>query len=209
MLLATDDASGAVRHRTQVGWATAGGLLIDLVLAGRIRVSERYLSLLDTTPTGDALLDGRMGLIGEWRGERTVGRVTEWLGRDRSKALEAAVGSLCDRGILAAGRRILGVVPVRRYPEADGAPERELRGRPRTVVLDGARPDERTAPLIALIHATKLHALALPDTHNPQVFIGTASVASGQWASDRVRTAIHEVTAAALGVSFAPTITSS
>ncbi|MCX5195753.1 VCBS repeat-containing protein [Streptomyces sp. NBC_00249] len=38
VLLATDGASGAVRRRTQVGRAAAGGLLIDLVLlsAGRI-----------------------------------------------------------------------------------------------------------------------------------------------------------------------------
>ncbi|WP_308072252.1 GPP34 family phosphoprotein [Streptomyces bambusae] len=73
--------------------------------------------------------------------------------------------------------------------------------------LGGARPDARTAALIALIHAVKLHALAFPDDLSPQLKIRTASIASGQWASDAVRTAVHEVLLAVLGMKTTPRIT--
>nr|WP_308407093.1 GPP34 family phosphoprotein [Streptomyces sp. APSN-46.1] len=71
--------------------------------------------------------------------------MTEWLTKDQSKAIAAALESLCKRGVAVEEKhKALGVFPIRRYPEADGAVERELRERLRAVVLDGAEPDTRT-----------------------------------------------------------------
>ncbi|MFJ9615429.1 GOLPH3/VPS74 family protein [Streptomyces noursei] len=136
-------------QRRAAGWAVAGGILLELVLAGRVSVEGKYLKLADRTPTGDRLLDDRMALLDAWLRGREKRRVTEWLKRERRKAGDAAVESLCARGVLAEQQhRALGLFPTRRHPEADGAPERELRQRLQAVVLDGATPDERTAGLI-------------------------------------------------------------
>ncbi|KIZ16478.1 GOLPH3/VPS74 family protein [Streptomyces natalensis] len=202
MLLSLDEESGAPEQRQAAGWAVAGGLLLELVLAGRASVEGKYLKLTDRTPTGEPLLDDRMALLDAWLGGREKRRVTEWLTRDRRKAGNAAVESLCARGVVVEQEhRALGLFPTRRYPEADGAPEKELRQRLQAVVLDGADPDERTAGLIALIHAAKLHRLAFPDVPRKQVADRMAEVASGQWAAESVRAAIRHMQAAVAAVA--------
>ncbi|MFG2096646.1 GPP34 family phosphoprotein [Streptomyces sp. NPDC048612] len=197
MLLSLDEESGTAERQQTAGWAVAGGILLELVLAGRVAVDGKYLSLTDPTPTGERLLDDRLELLGAWLGGRDKRRVTEWLAKDRAKAGKAAVQSLCARGVVVEEQhKALGLFPIRRYPEADSAPEAELRQRLGAVVLEGAVPDERTAGLVALIHATKLYALAFPDAPRKQVTGRMAEVAEGQWAADSVRTAIRDMQAA-------------
>ncbi|MCY0951998.1 GPP34 family phosphoprotein [Streptomyces sp. H27-S2] len=204
MLLSLDDESGSAKQREAAGWAVAGGILLELVLAGRVSVTGRFLELKDTTPTGERLLDSRTALIETWLRGRGKRRVTDWLTKDQPKAVAAALESLCERGVVTEERRkALGVFPVRRYPEADGAIEGELRARLRAVVLDGAEPDARTASLIALIHSAKLHRLAFPGTDRKQVAARMAEVATGQWAAESVRNAIRDMQLAMIAVTVA------
>ncbi|MER5873641.1 GPP34 family phosphoprotein [Streptomyces sp. NPDC002044] len=203
-LLSLDDESGSAKRREAAGWAVAGGILLELVLAGRVSVTGRFLELKDTTPTGERLLDSRTALIETWLRGRGKRRVTDWLTKDQPKAVAAALESLCERGVVTEERRkALGVFPVRRYPEADGAIEGELRARLRAVVLDGAEPDARTASLIALIHSAKLHRLAFPGTDRKQVAARMAEVATGQWAAESVRNAIRDMQLAMIAVTVA------
>ncbi|MFJ9849424.1 GPP34 family phosphoprotein [Streptomyces sp. NPDC101150] len=201
MLLSLNDESGVPEQRQAAGWAAAGGILLELVLAGRASVEGKYLRLTDRTPTGERLLDDRMALLDAWLRGRERRRVTEWLTKDQGKAGNAAVESLCARGVVVERQhRALGLFPTRRYPEADGAPETELRRRLQAVVLGGVAPDERTAGLIALIHAAKLHRLAFPDVPRKPVADRMAGVASGQWAAESVRAAIAGMQAAMAAV---------
>ncbi|MGG7572386.1 GOLPH3/VPS74 family protein [Streptomyces sirii] len=208
MLLSLDDESGVPEQRQAAGWAVAGGILLELVLAGRVSVEGKYLGLTDRTPTGEPLLDGRMVLLDAWLRGREKRRVTDWLTKDQGKAANAAMESLCARGVVVEQQhRALGLFPSRRYPEADSAPETELRQRLRAVVLDGAAPDERTAGLIALIHATKLHRLAFPDVPRKQVADRMAGVTAGQWAAESVRAALHDVQVAMAAVVVVACVT--
>lgn len=210
-LLSLDDESGSVRQRQSVGWAVAGALLLELVLTERVRVSGKYLELVDTSPTGEELLDGRAEAIRAWMGGRSKRRVTEWLTKDQAKALGAAVQRLSGRGVVVEERRkALGVFPVRRYPEADGAVERELRDRLASAVLEGAEPDERTSSLVAVIHAAGLQALAFPGAPRKEIAARTAEIADGQWAAGSIRTAIRDMrlAMAAITVATAATVTS-
>ncbi|MEU3725530.1 GPP34 family phosphoprotein [Streptomyces sp. NPDC031705] len=202
VLLSLDDESGSAQQRQAAGWAVAGGILLELVLAGRVSVTGERLEVTDTTPTGEPLLDGRAALMATWLRGRGRRRATDWLAHDQPKAVSAAVEVLCRRGVVAEEKRkVLGMFPVRRYPEADGTVERELRDRLRAVVLDGAEPDTRTAGLIALIHAAKLHALAFPDSERKRVTARMAEVAEGQWAATSVRQAIRDTQAAMAAVA--------
>ncbi|OEJ34491.1 GOLPH3/VPS74 family protein [Streptomyces subrutilus] len=202
MLLSLDDESGAARQRQAVGWAVAGGILLELVMAGRVTVKGKYLELADETPTGEELLDGRLGLIATWLRGRSKRRVTDWLTKDQAKAVGAGVERLCARGVVAVEEsKVFGVFPRRRFPEADGTVERALRERLTAVVIGGAEPDERTAGLVALLHAAKLHRLAFPDLPRGQVTARMAEIAGGQWAAESVRAAIRDMQAAMVAVT--------
>ncbi|MEU6210393.1 GPP34 family phosphoprotein [Streptomyces sp. NPDC047023] len=202
-LLCLEDESGAARQRQSVGWAVAGGLLVELVLAERIAVSGKHLELTSTESTGDALLDARLAALETWlRGRRR--RVTDWLTREHSRAVTATLESLTARGLVVEERhKVLGLFPVRRYPEADGTVERALRARLDSVVLGDAEPDERTAALVALIHSAKLHRLAFPGRRPAELRARTGEIAAGEWAADAVRAAIRDVQVAMLAATAA------
>ncbi|MEV7566924.1 GOLPH3/VPS74 family protein [Streptomyces tanashiensis] len=209
MLLSLDDESGAARERQSAAWAVAGGILLDLVLAGRVAVEEGRLRVTDPTPTETPLLDGRLRQIAEWAGRRSRDpKVTEWLTRDHSKAVKATAESLRARGLVREEqRKVLGVFPVTRYPEADGATERELRDRLRAVVLDGAEPDVRTAGLVGLVHGAKLHGLAFPGVPRKEIAARLDEIAAGQWAVEGVRRAIRDMQAAMVAVTTVTVLT--
>ncbi|MFI8327239.1 GPP34 family phosphoprotein [Streptomyces sp. NPDC085529] len=197
-LLSLDDESGEAKERQAAAWAVAGGILLELAFAGRVSVSGGRIAVTDGDPTGEPLLDERLALITAWAAKRQrAPKVTEWLTKDQAKAPAATVARLCERGLVVEEKhRVLGLFPVRRYPEADGSAERELRERLRAVVLDGAAPDERTAGLVALVHGAKLHRLAFPGEPRKEIAARMAELAEGQWATDGVREAIRDMQAA-------------
>lgn len=208
MLLSLDDESGAAKDRQSAGWAVAGGILLDLVMAGRVSVNGERIRITDGTPTGTPLLDGRLEQLTAWAARSSKPRkVTDWLTKDHSKAVSATIDSLRERGLVAEEqRRVLGLFPVKRYPEADGSTERELRERLAAVVLHDAAPDDRTAGLVALIHSAKLHRLAFPDVPRKQLAPRMTEIADGQWAGDSIREAIRNMQAAMVAVTVATTV---
>ncbi|MEU2503269.1 GPP34 family phosphoprotein [Streptomyces sp. NPDC007863] len=202
-LLSLDDASGEAKERQSAAWAVAGGILLELALAGRVSVADGRLTVTDESPTGEALLDGRLATLAAWAERRgKAPKLTEWLTKDQAKAPAATVARLCERGLVVEERRrVLGLFPVRRYPEADGSVERELRERLRAAVLDGAAPDERTAGLIALVHGAKLHRIAFPGEPRKEVAARMEELAEGRWAGEGVREAIRDMRAAMAAVT--------
>ncbi len=205
MLLSLDDESGATKDWSSTGWGVAGGILLDLVLAGRVAVRDGRLEVADRTPTGVPLLDGRLERITDWTGGGSRKKASDWLAKDQAKSVRAAVESLCGRGLVTEERiRVLGLFPVRRYPEADGSVEREVRERLESVVVGGADPDERTAGLVSVLHAAGLHRQAFPGLPRKRVEPRMAGIAGGNWAGDSVRRAIRDVQTA---VAVATTIT--
>ncbi|MFI8851084.1 GPP34 family phosphoprotein [Streptomyces sp. 891-h] len=205
-LLALEDDTGAAKSRSAAGWAVAGGILLDLRLAGRLAVTDGRLTVSDHTPTGDDLLDGRLEKIAEWTARDAKGAVGDWLAKDQPKALDAAVERLCARGIVTEHkRRTLGIFTTRRYPEVDGSAERELRHRLEDVVRYGAEPDERTTGLIALLHAARLYEVAFPGVPRKQVAPRMEAIAEGQWVTEDIREAIKEMEGVLVAVMVATT----
>ncbi|MBO8193503.1 GPP34 family phosphoprotein [Streptomyces oryzae] len=205
-LLALEDDTGAAKSRSAAGWAVAGGVLLDLTLAGRVTVIDGRLTVTDPTPTGDGLLDGRLAKIAEWAARDAKCKVGDWLAKDQPKALDAAVERLCERGIVVEHkRRTLGIFTTRRFPEVDGSAERELRHRLEDVVRYGAEPDERTTGLIALLHAARLHGVAFPSVPRKQVAPRMEAIAEGQWVTEDIREAIKNMEAVLVAVMTATT----
>ncbi|MER5812136.1 GPP34 family phosphoprotein [Streptomyces sp. NPDC002033] len=202
VLLSLDARSGAAARRQAVGWAVAGGILLELVMAERVAVTGTYLELRDPAPTGERLLDSRIQLIGSWLRGRSKRRVTDWLTKDHAMAVGAALDGLGERGVVGSEvPKVAGVFPQRRHPGSDATVERELRERLGAAVLGGAEPDARTAGLIALLHAAGLHGPAFPDRPAREVAPRMGEIAAGQWAGERVRAAVRDMRAAVAAVT--------
>lgn len=207
-LLSLDDESGATEDWSATGWGVAGGILLELVMAGRVAVSGGRLEVVDRTPTGVPLLDGRLERIAGWTDGGNRRKASDWLAKDRTDSVRAAVDSLCERGLVTEERvRVLGLFRARRYPEADSSVERELRERLVSVVVDGADPDDRTAGLIALLHAAQLYRQAFPGLPRKRIEPRMAEIAEGNRAGDSVREAIRDVQAAVAVVTTITVIT--
>ncbi|MFJ4671243.1 GOLPH3/VPS74 family protein [Kitasatospora purpeofusca] len=210
MLLSLDDDSGQAKDRWAVGWIVAAGLLLELALAERIRVDGGRVEVADSSPTGDALLDARLESLAAWAGSTRSATVAAWLRKDQARSVEATLQSLRGRGIVTEERhRVLGLFPVRRFPEADGTVERELRERLDRVVLEGAEPDLRTAGLIGLLHGARLYRLAFPGEQGKRVEPRMAALAEGQWAADAVQETIRATQVAILAATTAATVAAS
>ncbi|MEU5033694.1 MULTISPECIES: GOLPH3/VPS74 family protein [Streptomyces] len=209
MLLSLDDETGAAKGETAARWGVAAGMLLELVMAGRVTVRGGRVEVFDPTPTGDALLDGRLDRLTRWVHETSSSRkVVAWLTRDHAKGSQDVVDSLVARGLVTEEKhRALGVFPVRRYPEADGTVERELRARLAAAVLEGAEPDARTSALVALVHATGMHPQAFPGLSKKQVDPRMAEIAEGHWVGVSVREAIRNLQAAISAVTVVTVLT--
>jgi len=159
VLLALDDKTGAQLHLpvTALSYGLAGAVLADLAVAGKIDTDSERLTVLDSSPTGDPLLDPWLALIAA---ETKVRSVAYWLSvlSDRRKEIEQpALDRLLARGILRRqDKKILWVIGLRRYPTVDGHERTEVRTRLGQLILGEDLPDPRDAMLISLLRGCHL-----------------------------------------------------
>ncbi|MCA9736320.1 MAG: GPP34 family phosphoprotein [Gemmatimonadota bacterium] len=164
LLLALHDRKGTVPIGSMVDMGLGGGLLAELVLAGRVEIQgegrKRLVAVVDTRRFGDELLDEALKRLREAKRRIKPATAVHRLGR--LKQLRHRVArDLCRRGVLRATEdQILLLFRRRVYPTVDPGPERtlvaDIRG-----ALDApgerfARIEERTAVLVGLAHASRL-----------------------------------------------------
>jgi Golgi phosphoprotein 3 (GPP34) len=162
MLLAiTEKGDVATSTWLRLDNGVAGAHLMDLALAGRVRLDDEVLVVADVRPTGDGPLDATLSEIAgdEPRSPK------EWIGRlAKAEPHKAVVASLRERGVLREERsKVLGIFNRTRDLEADPEPEREVRARLRAALVQGGALDARTASLASLVSATELVGEAFPD----------------------------------------------
>jgi Golgi phosphoprotein 3 GPP34 len=115
---------------------------------------------------------------------------------------QVAYERLAASGVLrAAQRRALGIFPTRTWPTQDPQHEAEVRQLVTQALVQPGAPDERTAALIALLHALKCEHKVVDarpyQLSRRQLRARAAEIAQGNWASEAVRKAIEEMMAAA------------
>lgn len=204
LLLVTDDASGRLSVPAAAADAALGGAnLLDLALMAKVGLSGEHdagepgrVVVRDPAPTGDAVLDAALRVIAAHQG-RKPSTLIRPLGKDLRHALYARLAS---RGVLRAGQsRILGLFPSHRWPAQDSRHEADVRQQLVQALVQQA-PGERTAALIALLHALRCeHKIINPGDYGlsrRQLRSRAEQIADGNWASEAVRTAIQEMTAA-------------
>jgi hypothetical protein len=157
LLLLLDDEKGSVRSGYADDSGLTGALLLDLVETGRVVEHEGALVAARGAPASPQVLADAYAEIERSDRPRDAGH---WLSRlpKALKPLRRRIAQeLVARGVLGEERhKTLGLFKTTRYPELDPGPERELRARLRSVLVDGAEPDAHTALLISLLAPLEL-----------------------------------------------------
>lgn len=156
LLLTLEDAGGEFDEVPEVflTCGIAGGALMDLSFRGRIDSDLKELWAVDATPTGDPILDQ---VLAEIAAEPARLDPKAWIVRLAPKApamREAALASLCARGILyRRDERFLWVLHDRRYPVVAGHERPEAKRRILELLFNDDLPNPEDAALIALADA--------------------------------------------------------
>jgi Golgi phosphoprotein 3 (GPP34) len=111
---------------------------------------------------------------------------------------------LAGSGAIRPGRgRTWGIFPARTWPAQDAQHEEQVRDLVIQTLVQQTSPDDRTAALIALLHALRCeHKIVDPKPYRlsrRQLRARAAQIAEGNWASAAVRTVIIEMASAAAG----------
>src|SRR5664280_3803553 len=201
LLLLTDDASGKLLlPAEQVDIALGGANLLELTLVERVSLDEeKHVVVFDPSSTGDPILDGALGVIGARQGRKPKA-VVEPLGENLRTTLYVR---LVDEGVLRAEeRKVLGILPVHRWPAARAEHEERMRAQLTQVLVQGTTPGSRTAALVSLLHAlNSVHRIVDPKEHGltrKELQTRAEEVSPGDWASEAVREAIEAVMAAVI-----------
>ena len=214
LLLVTDDASGRLSvPGVQADAGLGGANLVELTLLGKVDVAGDQdpgkpgrIIVRDPSPPGDEVLDTALQTLVARQGSKPSA-VIRPLGKNLRPVLYQRLAA---SGVLRAGRgRALGIFPTRTWPAQDPSHEAEMRQLVTQALVQPSAPDERTAALIALLHALKCeHKVVDPRPYQlsrRQLRARAAEIAQGNWASEAVRKAIDEMMAAVAAASAAAT----
>lgn len=206
LLALLDPVSGKPRPAPGLDLGLAGGLLLELALAGGIDVAgpkpaKARVVVVDDTRPHDDLLAGALARIAQRpaTAERLVPQLAKGL---RPRLLERAE----QRGDL---RRERLALRRDRWPAADDRRQRELAQRLGDVLLTGVTPDVRTAALVGLLAAIDAAPAAVqaPDRATRKAVARRATeVGEGDWAAEGVRRAVKAAQAAVAAATTAAVI---
>lgn len=210
LLLLYDDESGKpITGSPGLDYALGGAVLIELTLLGKVdlagegeSVKKGRLKIGDPTPTGDPLLDGRLAVLVQKAGSKPA----NVMGKLSKKLREEVLARLAQRGILRADEdKVLGLFPVTRWPASDIRHESDLRHALDNTLKLGTRPDERTAALVALLHALNVVPKVVNGPDKKLLKQRAKEISESAWAAEAVRQAVQAVQAATTAAIVAST----
>src|SRR3990172_1088674 len=160
VLLILDDETGKLANAgsPSVNHALAGAVLMDLALRSKIDNDLEKLVVVDSTPTGEEILDSYLALIAA---AEQVYNVRYWvavLAFSHGRAiLDKALCMLVKKGILKlVEKKILRVFERRRYTVVDDTQEKEVKRRIINLLLSDEIPTPRDVVLICLADTFEL-----------------------------------------------------
>jgi hypothetical protein len=168
LLLALDEKTGRLHPLPEraLEFALAGAVLMELAFLGRLDTDATQLMVLDTSSTGDVVLDEALKALPKTEPNLTIQKALARVALKAELLQKMLFDSLVRKGVLAKHeQKFLWMLSERRYPVVDNREEREVRGRIRDVVLSPEMiPDPRDVVLIGLMDACDLsHVVFLPE----------------------------------------------
>ena len=206
LLLVTDNASGRLSvPSAQVDAGLGGANMVELTMLSKVDLSGAgdqakpgRIIVRDPSPAGDEVLDAALGILIKRQGSKPF-TVIRPLGKNVRPALYER---LAGRGAIRPGRgRTLGIFPTRTWPAQDAQHEEQVRDLVLQTLVQQTSPDDRTAALIALLHALRCeHKIIDPSPYHlsrRQLRTRAAEIAEGNWASAAVHKVISDMNSAA------------
>ena len=199
LLLLLDDQSGKP-NTGHLDLALGGAVLVDLALEGLVEVAS-HGSLLGSAKlrrapgamAGDRILAGALAAVAENKpAQKLVVKVGKGL-------LDPLAERQRRRGVLdRREEKVLGLVTRTRWPSRDPSRKEAIRRGLVVILVQGGRPDARSAALIGLLLAVhRLHrTVSHPDASARSVKKRAKEVAEENWASPTIKDAVAVATAA-------------
>lgn len=210
-LLMMDDKSGAIAGAGTLFYTLGGAVLVELGLGGHVRVDEndRGLNGLKVhAVAGRPLPDPVLRAAHEKASERVRG-VQTLLIEIGTGMRETVLDRLVERGMLRREtKKTLGLFRSTSMTAADTSHKKVLVEQVRAVLLDGEKPDARTAAVIGLLSASG----TLPTLHRSIPWSGklykrAKELEQESWGAEAVNAAVMR-TVAAISVGTAVAVTS-
>lgn len=191
MLLSLDDTTGAPHLQPQSEFMISSASVLELGLAGRVRLDGDHLVVADSTPVGVPVLDETLARIAA---QDEPEDAQAWIFRLRKEAAEGARQGLLEKGVIREERtRRFGIFPTNRYPEADGSAEAQVRRKLTAAVLEGEEPDARTRALVVLLRCGGLEELAFDAADLKAAKKRMAELSEGHWADPVMKQLVASV----------------
>jgi hypothetical protein len=198
LLLLLADEAGTLGERSRLSLGLAGALVLELTLSGRVDLAaepppERLVTV-DTSPTGDDVLDEALAVIGETE-QRRPSQALRLLG-DRLQ--DQLLARLVERGLLRqADTAVLGMLPRADWPTQDLTHERELCAAVEDTLIRDAAPQPASGALIALLAALdRVHVALAPGQFGltvAQIAERARAVTPDRWAPPPLRSALEAI----------------
>ncbi|NBD38961.1 MAG: hypothetical protein GVY10_10360 [Verrucomicrobia bacterium] len=209
MLLALRDHKGTLAT-DNVEYVIAGAVLSELLLSGKIAVREqkkKLIEVLETTPTGDAVVDEALTEIHEARRPATIQDWVSRLAEIRNLKDKVARG-LCEKGILRADEdKVLFLFTRKVYPEIDPGPEEAVIDRLYKAVFEreGDEPP-RTVILLSLARQADLLKITFGKDKVKSKEDRIERLTRGELAGAATGEAIEAIQAALVAATVVPVI---
>lgn len=211
LLLSLKDKEGTMFFGVHLPQALAGAIMAELLLKQKVKVEQerkkKFLKLLDSKQTGNALIDECLLKIRTSKRratiERWVQRFTQ-IRRLKTKAVE----SLCDKGILKLEeKKILLIFRQKIYPEVDPRPEKQIMDALYKAIFGNRKTvDPETTILIAICERTGIlrHLFDRKRLKERKKWI--KEIMEGNLIGDATREAVEAMQAAVMVAVIVPTV---
>lgn len=194
-LLAYDVETGKSTASMYVEYGLGGALLAELAILGNVSLTDMRVTVADTTPSGDPLLDETLAKIAD----SPPRKPQRWVEQLRKGAKDATLRRLVERGLLREEKgRALLVFPSTTYPTSDARPEREVRQRLHDAVVAGRLPEARTVTLALLVNACDMSKDVFPELPKKELKRRLNELTAANWAAVATKQVIERIQAAVL-----------
>ena len=160
-LLALDDITGEIVVPSKdvvLNSVLIGAVLSELSFLNKVDSDLQDIYILNTEPTNNPILDSTLESLKKMETKKIpITRCLEILVEDAKHIENQVLDRLIENAILKkVERRILWVLPARRYPKIDDCQIRDVERRLRELILTDKIPDPREAVLVSLVQTCNL-----------------------------------------------------
>jgi hypothetical protein len=204
LLLFLDDEKGSDTASWGGDPGLAGAILLDLTRLHAIGEADgKLVATPGARPEHPLLAAAHDAIAADAKRRDAKG----WVGRlpkELKPLRERVAERLVERGVLSEQRRrVLGLFPTARFPEADPAPEAELRERLRAVLVTERQPTPQDAMLVGLLRPYDLVAKLVPKDRRKDAKRRADDIAEGGAAAKAVDDTLKGIQAAVMASTTA------